>query len=247
MIHALPFARTATLFATAVLLLSGCVVKETRPLPKLKAVQAQQQIPDDQLLDVAIREFDPGIPAKVEDEEELAKRRIYPDVRRAESRILPSNLRVTLEGTGQWGAVRVVPANVQFVDVLVTGRIVESTGFREHQAAHVESVGIGRVSQAVEHLDGFETTPHLGEAERQLATQARGGQAAAVGGAHHLESLAQILAVEQCLGQVVVAEAHAGTLRYEFAGTCVIQAPAGEASLLHAASGASGTSEAVGL
>jgi hypothetical protein len=142
MSHSLPFLRTASLFATAVLLLSGCVVKETRPLPKLNAVQSQQQSPDDQLLDVAIREFDPGIPAKLDDEEELAKQRIYPDVRRAESRILPSKLRATLEATGQWGAVRVVPANVQFVDVLVTGRIVASTGTElELEISAVDSMG----------------------------------------------------------------------------------------------------------
>jgi hypothetical protein len=143
MMHALPHFRvTALLAAAAALLLSGCVVKETRPLPKLNAVQAKQQIPDDQLLDVAIREFDPGIPAKVDDEEELAKKRIYPDVRRAESRILPSKLRATLEATGHWGPVRVVPASVQFVDVLVTGRIVSSTGTElELEITAVDSMG----------------------------------------------------------------------------------------------------------
>jgi hypothetical protein len=142
MTHALPFLRAASLFATAALLLTGCVVKETRPLPKLNAVQAQQQIPDDQLLDVAIREFDPGIPAKLDDEEELAKQRIYPDVRRAESRILPSKLRATLEATGQWGPVRVVPASVQFVDVLVTGRIIASLGTElELEISAVDSMG----------------------------------------------------------------------------------------------------------
>jgi len=120
--------RTAVVM-TLGLLLGGCMVKETKPLPKLNAVQAQQQIPDEQLLDLAVREFDPGVPEDLkEDEEALAKKRIYPDVRRAESRLIPLNLRETLEGTGHWGPVRVVPASVQFVDVIVTGRIVESTG-----------------------------------------------------------------------------------------------------------------------
>ena len=32
--------------------LSGCVVKETRPLAKLEAVQAKTQIPEAELLDV---------------------------------------------------------------------------------------------------------------------------------------------------------------------------------------------------
>lgn len=134
MIHAsipsvrLPSPLNRGLLIACALLLGGCVVQETRPLPKLNAVQSQQQIPDDQLLDLAIREFDPGIPADTTDEDALAKRRIYPDVRRAESRILPAKLRATLEATGHWGPVRVVPASVQFVDVLVTGRILASTG-----------------------------------------------------------------------------------------------------------------------
>ena len=112
-------------------LLSGCVVKETRPLAKIDAVQAKVQIPEAELLDVALRHFDPGVPAGLADDEEtLDKRRIYPDVRTAESRLLPMRLRTTLESSGQWGAVRVVPEAVQFVDVIVTGKIIESTGSR---------------------------------------------------------------------------------------------------------------------
>jgi len=112
-------------------LLSGCVVKETRPLAKLEAVQAKVQIPEAELLDVALRHLDAGVPAElIDDEEALDKKRIYPDVRVAESRLLPMRLRTTLEASGQWGAVRVVPEAVQFVDVVVTGRIIESTGSR---------------------------------------------------------------------------------------------------------------------
>jgi hypothetical protein len=37
-------------------------------------------------------------------------------------------LRGTLEASGQWDAVRVCPENVQFVDVSVSGKIIESTG-----------------------------------------------------------------------------------------------------------------------
>ncbi len=121
----------ATMMLGVVALLGGCVVKETRPLAKIDAVQAKVQIPEAELLDVALQHFDPGVPADlVNDEEALDKRRIYPDVRSAESRLLPMRLRTTLENSGQWGAVRVVPDAVQFVDVIVTGKIVESTGSR---------------------------------------------------------------------------------------------------------------------
>jgi hypothetical protein len=115
------------LLASAVLL-TGCVVKDVKPLAKINPVQAAQQIAPDELLDVAVREFDAGLPQDISDVEGLAKKRVYPDVRKAESRMLAANLRSTLEGTGQWGAVRVVPESVQFVDVVVTGRILDSTG-----------------------------------------------------------------------------------------------------------------------
>jgi hypothetical protein len=111
------------------LLLGGCVVNETRPLAKVEAVQATQQIPDAELLDVGIREFEAGVPADIaDDEEKLDKRRIYPDIRKAESRLLAVRLRSTLEGSGQWGAVRVVPEGVSDLDVMVSARILESTG-----------------------------------------------------------------------------------------------------------------------
>jgi hypothetical protein len=113
------------LLATA----SGCVVHETKPLPKVNVIQANHEIPQDELLDVAVHAFDPGVPAELaKNEPALNKKRIYPDIRAAESRYVATMLRGTLETSGQWGAVRVVPENVQFVDVQVSGRIIESTG-----------------------------------------------------------------------------------------------------------------------
>lgn len=112
-------------------LAAGCTVSDTKPLPKINPVQATTQIPKEELLNVAIRAFDPHIPAELANNEEaLAKRRIFPDVRKAEAKLLPTTLRNTLEASGEWGAVRVVPDTVQFVDVLVNGRILESTGVK---------------------------------------------------------------------------------------------------------------------
>ena len=91
-------------------LLAGCVVQDTRPQPKLEATQAVREIPADERLDVVVHSFDPGIPDSLAaDEDALAKKRIYPDLRRAESRYFAVMLRNTLEGSAQWGAVRVAP------------------------------------------------------------------------------------------------------------------------------------------
>ncbi|MBS0373677.1 MAG: hypothetical protein JSR73_03815 [Proteobacteria bacterium] len=110
--------------------LGGCVVKETRPQPKLTAVQATREIPADELLDVGVRLFDPGVPKEIEEHPEKGEKdRISPDIRKAEARYLPTLLRATLESTGQWGAVRVVPKSA-LLDVDVDGTIVESSGYR---------------------------------------------------------------------------------------------------------------------
>jgi len=124
--------RSKLLAAAAVaipMLLAGCVTSETKPIPKIAAKQATVHIPQAELLDVGIRVFDPGIPKNIEnDDEALAKKRIYPELRKAEARYMPTLLRSTLEETAQWGAVRVIPNSADFVDVIVTGKVVDSNG-----------------------------------------------------------------------------------------------------------------------
>lgn len=107
------------------------MVQDTKPQPKLQATLATAQIPESQLLDIGIHVLGTGIPAELENNAaELEKRRLYPDVRRTEARFLANGLRDTLAGSGQWGAVRVIPDSVQFMDIQVTGDIVESNGAR---------------------------------------------------------------------------------------------------------------------
>ncbi len=104
------------------LFLTGCVsetVKSTS-VPALKAPSST--IPEDELLDVAVAIFDPGL--DVADEEE----RIYPEVRRAEARYIPKLLAEVLQNTGAWGAVRVVPNDERITDLMITGTILHSDG-----------------------------------------------------------------------------------------------------------------------
>lgn len=105
--------------------LSGCMTHETRPLARVNAIQAVNEIPQGQLLDVGVHLFDENVP---KDEKELAKAQIFPEVRKAEARYFPMQVRNTLEGTGQWGQVRVLPVNANALDVKVDGIILESTG-----------------------------------------------------------------------------------------------------------------------
>ena len=91
-----------------------------------EAILAEQEIPEDLLLDVGIQILDPGLPE--EDPDSLEEQRIYAGVRKSEARFIPYHLKTTLESTGQWGAVRVVPAGVQAGELRVSGEILLSTG-----------------------------------------------------------------------------------------------------------------------
>lgn len=108
-------------------LLAGCVVNEQRPMPRIAAERATTEVAADELLDVGVRLFDPNVP---EDEKEREKERIYPEVRKAESRYIPVLIRDTLEATGQWGQVRVLPRDGTGMEVFVDGRIAASDGRR---------------------------------------------------------------------------------------------------------------------
>lgn len=93
----------------------------------VELIQAQAEIPEEDLLDVGIHVFDPGLP---EDEEALfalEQKGVFPDIRKSEARYIPFQLMQTLQSTGHWGAVRVVPA-ANAVDVMVSGTILKSHG-----------------------------------------------------------------------------------------------------------------------
>lgn len=82
------------------------------------------EIPESQLLNVSIQVFEPG--SLPEDEKEANG--LSMDIRKAEARYMPEQLRATMEKTGYWGAVRVVPNGVTVSELLVSGIILQSTG-----------------------------------------------------------------------------------------------------------------------
>ena len=106
----------------ALSLLTGCVTETVKStsVPVLDAPDTP--IPDAELLDVGVVILDPGI-SSVEDEEQ-----VYPEVRRAEATFMATELADVLTEQGGWGAVRVVPDERQFSDLLVRGKILQSDG-----------------------------------------------------------------------------------------------------------------------
>lgn len=113
--------------ALAIGALAGCSVGRTIDYEQTDLVRAAAEVPDEERLDVGIMLFDPGIPADAT-VEELEKKLIFPDVRKAEARYMPYHLKTTLEASGQWGSVWVVPERSDAVDVTVWARIDKSDG-----------------------------------------------------------------------------------------------------------------------
>lgn len=105
---------------------SACVQHIPTKVEPVSAVQAQTDIPEQQLLDVGIELFDPGIEPELELQAEEAG--LYLDVRKAEARFMSYHLRDTLQKTGQWGAVWLTPTDGAAVDVIVEGTLVRSDG-----------------------------------------------------------------------------------------------------------------------
>jgi len=117
--------RSITLLIAAAFI-AGCASTDLRPAKDGSATldRPVTEIPDAQLLDVWIELFDPGqLPG---DEKEAAG--LSMDIREAEARFMPVHLRDTMEKTGYWAAVRVVPQGTEGAEMLVRGVILSSNG-----------------------------------------------------------------------------------------------------------------------
>lgn len=113
-----------------VLLTLACATTKVGPTAIL---QAAQEIPEDQLLDVGIVVF----ASEPMDPEKARKQGTHAEIRKAEQNFIPYHLKTSLQQSSQWGAVRVLPAETDSVDLLVTGRILESHG--ETLAVRIEA------------------------------------------------------------------------------------------------------------
>jgi len=95
---------------------------------RIEARQATGEVLEARLLDVGIEVFAPGV--EEGDRAQLSKIGLTPELRRSEARFMAFHLKKTLESTGYWGSVRVLPGPGEGVDLTLTGRIRESNGKR---------------------------------------------------------------------------------------------------------------------
>lgn len=116
--------KTAILLALIATLCSACTVSEVIKAEKTDLDVASLNISENLLLDIGVVRFEPGIPRNNDPD----KTGVFAELREAEARYIPYHIKTTLQSTGYWGAVRVVPSTEVYSDVIVGGRIRRSDG-----------------------------------------------------------------------------------------------------------------------
>ncbi len=103
---------------------TGCTVNEVIVAEESDLVVAETPVEESRLLDVGIVEFAPGL----DGDNDPRKSGVYEEIRLAETKYLAYHLNTTLQGTGHWGAVRVIPSRQAFTDIVISGDIEKSDG-----------------------------------------------------------------------------------------------------------------------
>ncbi len=111
-------------FTVGLLTLGGCNTSTVKSTVFTPAVQDNDNTPEELLLDVGVALFDPGL-------DDIAKKDMdttFPDIRTAEAQYVPYLMVDTLQSSGVWGVVRIIPNNQSRLDVSVEGKILQSDG-----------------------------------------------------------------------------------------------------------------------
>ena len=115
-------------------ILAGCATYNAQKVGPTAIEQAKTEIPEEQLLDVGILVFE----TKELTPETAEKEGTNADIRQAEIHFIPYHLKNTLHQSSHWGAIQVVPAETNSVDLIVKGKILESNG--EHLVLEIDVV-----------------------------------------------------------------------------------------------------------
>jgi len=110
---------------------AACTSTEVMIAHSVALVEPAEDIPEEQLLDVGVVVFDPGVPeGEIPKDvlEELIREGTFVHIRRMESIYMAVELQKTLQNSGHWGAVWVMPEPSNAADVNVTAKILQSDG-----------------------------------------------------------------------------------------------------------------------
>jgi len=119
------FLTFSSLLFLALVLLGGCATVPGKQVDdQIAPLMAPQEFDDHELLNVSIKVFDAGeLPENVDERHGLSI-----EIREAEARFIPIHLKYTMQRTGYWGTVRIVPDDDNGAEVLVRGKIEFSDG-----------------------------------------------------------------------------------------------------------------------
>lgn len=123
---------TFCVIGSVLILLMGCTTYHTQKVGPTQMMKAQVEIPEDQLLDVGIQVFSSDEITETQAEEEHTAQ----EIRNAENHFIPYHLKNTLQQSSYWGAVRILPTEMDSVDVRVKGKIIASNG--EHLMLQID-------------------------------------------------------------------------------------------------------------
>lgn len=106
--------------------LGACSTQTVKSTTVTPLLDDTAPIAESELLDIGIGVFEPGLDDIAPNREELT----FADVRLAETQYVSYLLAQTLQSSGDWGVVRVVPGDLSYYDLAVTGMILQSDGER---------------------------------------------------------------------------------------------------------------------
>ncbi|MBH97960.1 MAG: hypothetical protein CMM56_05845 [Rhodospirillaceae bacterium] len=113
--------------------LAGCTSTAVLVPHSVQLVSEINTVPEEELLDLGVVVFNPGVPEGEIDREtleELIDGGTFVHIRRTEARFMAVHLRDTLQNSGHWGAVWVTPQESLSADMNISAEILESDGSR---------------------------------------------------------------------------------------------------------------------
>lgn len=122
--HRIRFSLPFLLTLLCLLSLAACSTQRVKTTTITPMVMDTAAIPEDELLDVGIGIFDPGLDDIDRNREELT----FADVRLAETQFVSWQMAKTLQSNGHWGVVRIIPHDLSASDLAVRGTILQSDG-----------------------------------------------------------------------------------------------------------------------
>jgi len=151
------------LILMAMMGVSACATQNVKSTTFTPIVSDNASTPEDELLDIGIAIFQPGLDDMPRNREELT----FSDVRMAETYFTSYELANALQNSGNWGVVRVVPGDLSSSDLAITGTILQSDG--ETMRLHInikDSTGVTWIDKEYEEVvSKFSYDPRMRRSE----------------------------------------------------------------------------------